>query len=139
MYVKNPGPFSPTQRSEEIKELAHGFRVAVQSGTVYKQENDGYALSSRQRDFDIPTGTAPSSIENSMAILVNDLKTAQENPTLYMADNLASAAASIKMAAHFLESGRTLLSPDETQSVLEDVKLALPGISRLAHSLKNGL
>lgn len=139
MYVRNPGPFSPAERSEEIKELANGFRAAVMSGSVFKQENDGYALSSSKRDMDIPTSTAPGSIEGSMAILVRDLKESHSQPSLYIADNLAAAVASIKMAESFLESGRSPLMPAEAQSVLANVRQALPGMAQLAHHVKNGL
>ncbi len=137
MYIKNKSSFSHTERSEEIKELAQGFRAAVEFGTVFKVENDGYALSSRFRDMDIPTSTAPSSIEGSMAILVHDTK--ETEPTLYMANNLSSALASIRMAEDFLESGRSPLNAIETKSVLAEVKQALPGLTQLTNSMKNGM
>lgn len=139
MFIKNPGPFSPIERSEEIKELASGFRAAVEYGTVFQQENDGYALSSRFRDLDIPTSTAPSSIEGSMAILLNDIGTEKAPPSLYIANNLDSALASMRIAEHCLESGRSPLSAGETKSVLAHVKQALPGMTQLANTMKNGM
>lgn len=139
MFIKNPGPFSPLERSEEIKELASGFRAAVEHGTVFQQENDGYALSSRFRDLAVPTSTAPSSIEGSMAILLKDIGTEKAQRSVDIANNLDSALASMRVAEHFLESGRSPLSASEAKSVLAHVKQALPGITQLAKTMKNDM
>lgn len=136
MYVKSLDELNPTDRSEEIKHLAQAFQNAVVNGTVY--EPGGYALKSNLRDLDISTSTAPVSLQGSMDILVRDLNKGKESDSARIARNLESAVATLTVTESFLKSGHARMPKSDTDSLLNNVGLALPGMRKIVNTMKNG-